>query len=566
MPPPADPLVYHITHVDNLASIVADRGLWSDAAMVARGGPAATIGMSGIKQRRLGLPEGGHAGLMVGACVPFYLCPRSVMLYVLHRGNHPDATYKGGQAPIVHLEARVADIVAWVNGQGLRWAFSLSNASAAYTQFRTDVGHLNELHWNAIQSNDWRDPDVKEGKQAEFLVERFFPLSLVRRVGVLSMGVRHQVQSALATSAHRPRVDVLPAWYYEEASMIHFLQGDILRANAQALVNTVNCVGFMGRGIALQFRRAFPDNFKVYERACKHGEVEPGRMLIHATGQLTGAKYIVNFPTKRHWRGKSRIEDIDAGLVALVADVERLGIRSIAIPPLGCGLGGLDWSEVRPRIERAFAPLSAVEVLIYEPGGAPQPEERAVSRDVPTMTPGRAVLVGLMDRYLRGLMEPWVTLLEVHKLMYFAQVAGEPLRLKFAQAPYGPYAANLRHVLAAIEGHLVSGYADGGDRPDKLLELVPRAAEDARAFLAAHADSLARFERVAELVEGFETPFGVELLASVHWVASDGAEDADAATLRVHAWNPRKRDQFTAEQIGLAYRRLAERGWLHVSA
>jgi O-acetyl-ADP-ribose deacetylase (regulator of RNase III) len=343
--------------------------------------------------------------------------------------------------------------------------------------------------------------------------------------------------------------------------MIKFLQGDILQANAQALVNTVNCVGFMGRGIALQFRRAYPENFKVYERACKHGELEPGQILVYTTGQLTGPKYVVNFPTKRHWRGKSRVEDIDAGLVALVDDVRRLGIRSIAIPPLGCGLGGLDWADVRPRIERAFAAFDDVEVLIYEPAGAPKPEERAVSRDVPKMTPGRAVLVGLMERYLRGLMEPWVTLLEVHKLMYFAQVAGEPLRLNFTKAPYGPYAENLRHVLSAIEGHLVSGYADGGDRPDKLLELVPGAAGDSRTFLENHGASLARFERVGELVEGFETPFGMELLASVHWVAMNGARDPEQAVRAVHGWNDRKR-QFTANQVALAYRRLAAGGWL----
>lgn len=347
--------------------------------------------------------------------------------------------------------------------------------------------------------------------------------------------------------------------------MIKFLQGDILRANAQALVNTVNCVGFMGRGIALQFRRAFPENFKVYERTCKHGEMKPGEMLIYATGQLTGPKYIVNFPTKRHWRGKSRIEDIDAGLSALVADVQRLCIGSIAIPPLGCGLGGLDWSEVRPRIERAFAPLQDVQVLIYEPAGAPEAAERTVSSDVPKMTPGRAVLVALMDRYLRGLMEPWVTLLEVHKLMYFTQVAGQPLRLKFKEAPYGPYAENLRHVLTDIEGHLITGYADGGDRPDKQLVLVPRAAEDSRRFLAQHEDALLRFQRVTELVEGFETPFGMELLASVHWVAVNGAGDAAAATSAVHAWNERKR-QFTEVQIAIAYQRLGEQGWLIGSA
>ncbi|MFO1055108.1 MAG: macro domain-containing protein [Planctomycetota bacterium] len=343
--------------------------------------------------------------------------------------------------------------------------------------------------------------------------------------------------------------------------MIRSVQGDILHADAEALVNTVNCVGFMGRGIALQFRRAFPANFKEYERVCKQGLLEPGRILVHATRRLTGPKYILNFPTKRHWRGKSRIEDIESGLVALVAEVVRLGIRSIAIPPLGCGLGGLDWSAVRPRIESTFASCEGIEVLLYEPSGAPEPQERAVSTDVPQMTPGRAVLVGLMERYLRGMMEPWVTLLEVHKLVYFAQVAGEPLRLKFTKGPYGPYAENLRHVLTKIEGHLVSGYSDGGDRPDKHLEIVPCALEDAGNFLTHHEESRTRLSRVGELVEGFETPFGMELLASVHWVAAHGARDVEAASVAVHAWNERKK-KFTCEQIGLAFNRLREQRWL----
>lgn len=347
--------------------------------------------------------------------------------------------------------------------------------------------------------------------------------------------------------------------------MIRYVHGDILQASAEALVNTVNCVGFMGRGIALQFRRAFPENFKEYARACKYGEVKPGRMLVHATGRLTGSRFVINFPTKRHWRGKSRIEDIEAGLAALVGEVERLAIKSIAVPPLGCGLGGLDWADVLPRIEQAFAPLSGVEVLVYQPSGAPRAEQQTVVRDVPKMTPGRAVLVGLIEQYLRGLMEPWVTLLEVHKLMYFVQEAGEPLRLKFTKAAYGPYAENLRHVLTAIEGHLVSGFADGGERPDKLLELVPRAVEDSRAFLAGHDDAVVRMNRVAKLVEGFETPFGMELLASVHWVATRESNGAEEATRDVHRWNDRKK-QFSGEQIALAYRRLVEHGWLSSSA
>jgi O-acetyl-ADP-ribose deacetylase (regulator of RNase III) len=149
--------------------------------------------------------------------------------------------------------------------------------------------------------------------------------------------------------------------------MIELTRGDMLRADAEALVNAVNCVGVMGRGIALQFKHAFPANFTAYAAACKRGEVQPGRMLVIETGQLTNPRLIVNFPTKRHWKDKSRVEDIDAGLEALIADVQRLRITSIAVPPLGCGLGGLDWADVRPRIERAFAALPDVHVLVYEP-------------------------------------------------------------------------------------------------------------------------------------------------------------------------------------------------------
>lgn len=154
--------------------------------------------------------------------------------------------------------------------------------------------------------------------------------------------------------------------------MVELTHGDILRSEAEALVNAVNCVGVMGRGLALQFKRAFPANFTAYAAACKRDEVQPGRMFVVETGQLTSPRFIVNFPTKRHWKAASRIEDIDAGLDALIADVKRRGIKSIAVPPLGCGLGGLDWADVRPRIERAFANLPDVRVLVYQPSAAPE--------------------------------------------------------------------------------------------------------------------------------------------------------------------------------------------------
>jgi O-acetyl-ADP-ribose deacetylase (regulator of RNase III) len=345
--------------------------------------------------------------------------------------------------------------------------------------------------------------------------------------------------------------------------MIEYRSGDILRSEAEALVNTVNCVGVMGRGIALQFKNAFPDNFKAYAAACKREQVQPGRMFVFATGQLTPPRYIINFPTKRHWRGKSRIEDIDAGLAALVAEIRARRIRSIALPPLGGGLGGLDWlAEVRPRVEAALRTLDDVQVLVYEPSGAPASDTMHHCREVPKLTAGRAALVELMHRYLGGLLDPFVTLLEVHKLMYFLQEAGEPLRLRYKPAPYGPYAENLRHVLHAIEGHLIAGYDDGGDAPDKALTLVPGAVEDAAAFIAEYSDTRERFERVAALVDGFESPFGLELLSTVHWVMRHHpAHTLSDVVARTYAWNERKR-QFTPRQIGIAAEVLAGQGWV----
>lgn len=344
--------------------------------------------------------------------------------------------------------------------------------------------------------------------------------------------------------------------------MIEYKSGDILKEDAEALVNTVNCVGVMGRGIALQFKKAFPENFKAYALACKNEEVQPGRMFVFKTGQLTNPRYIINFPTKRHWRGKSRMEDIEAGLKALVVMIDQYDIRSIAIPPLGSGLGGLDWSEVRTHIEAALQPLTDVRIIIYEPKGAPVTEEMVRNREVPTMTPGRAALVGLMNRYLGGLLDPFITLLEIHKLMYFMQEVGEPLRLKYQKGPYGPYAENLRHVLNAIEGHLVSGYADGGDTPNKQLELVPGAIEDAMTYLRQHPDTLTRFDKVTDLVEGFESPFGLELLSTVHWIMkNESVRSVDEVASHTYAWNNRKQ-QFAHRQIALAVEVLSGKGWV----
>ena len=211
---PAQPKIYHIVHVDRLASIVNDGCLWSDSVVVGRAQQGTTIGMSGIKQRRLSLPVDCHPGDHVGEYVPFYFCPRSIMLYVIYCANHPELAYRGGQGPIVHLEADLHQTIAWANADGRRWAFSLSNAGAVYTQFRSRVDQLDEVNWVAVGSTDFRASDIKEGKQAEFLVHHSFPWSLVERIGVLSREVAQQVANATDGAAHRPALEIRRDWYY----------------------------------------------------------------------------------------------------------------------------------------------------------------------------------------------------------------------------------------------------------------------------------------------------------------------------------------------------------------
>jgi len=212
--PPAQAKIYHIVHMDRLASIVADGHVWCDAVMTQRPAAGTVIGMGNIKTRRLNLPVKCHPGDHVAEYVPFFFCPRSVMLYLLYRGNHPELEYRGGQGPILHLEAGLDATVAWAQAHGRRWAFTLSNAAAAYAEFRSDLAQLAEIDWEAVAAADFRAPEVKESKQSEFLLQHSFPWTLVERIGVSSGAVAQQVANALAAAAHRPVVQILRDWYY----------------------------------------------------------------------------------------------------------------------------------------------------------------------------------------------------------------------------------------------------------------------------------------------------------------------------------------------------------------
>jgi len=343
--------------------------------------------------------------------------------------------------------------------------------------------------------------------------------------------------------------------------MIELTYGNLLEAKAEALVNTVNCVGVMGKGIALQFKQAFPDNFTYYAKACKGGQVQPGRVLIFETGSMFNPKYIINFPTKRHWKGKSRMADIEAGLVDLVAQIRRVGIRTIAIPPLGAGLGGLNWLDVKTRIESVFAELPDVQVLLFEPKGAPSVEKMPVKTKEPNMTPGRALLIRLLDLY--GRQGYRHSLLEVQKLAYFLQEAGEPMHLNFQAHHFGPYADNLNHALQHIEGHFIRGYGDRSAKAE--IRLMPDAIDRAREFLKKKPEAEEHLERVKKLIEGFETPYGMELLSTVHWVVKhEKGQFGDLAAIqeKVESWSERKKALMKPQHIIMALQRLEQQGWV----
>ena len=352
--------------------------------------------------------------------------------------------------------------------------------------------------------------------------------------------------------------------------MFELMRGNLLEADVEAVVNTVNTEGIMGKGIALQFRKAYPENYEAYKRACESGEVQPGRMFIFDQRSLANPRYIINFPTKRTWRANSRMEDIESGLAALVKDVKRLGVRSVAVPPLGCGLGGLSWRDVQPRMRLAFEKLPDVRWMVYEPAGAPDPKAARNRTPRPKMTQGRAAVLGLIRRYLVPGFDYTVSLLEIQKLVYFLTEAGEKLnKVKFEKHHYGPYADVLRHVLEKMDGHFVTGYGDGHNKPDTPIQLVPDAAAQAERYLDDHPDTRRRFDRVAELIEGFETPFGMELLATVHWVATRETSDApstpDVTYAAVRTWSTRKANLMRREHVRAAWQRLNQLGWLQLS-
>ena len=349
--------------------------------------------------------------------------------------------------------------------------------------------------------------------------------------------------------------------------MTQFIEctGNLLEAEADALVNTVNVVGVMGKGIALQFKNAYPANFMAYAKAYKTGEVKLGKMFLFNDSYLTDPRLIINFRTKGHWRNGSKLANVANGLDDLRQVIIEHRLKTVALPPLGCGNGGLAWNVVRAVIETKLADLDT-RILLYLPVGAPAATAMPVATERPALTPIRAAVIALIDRY--SPLALGASLIEIQKLVYFLQEAGEDLEMEFVQHHCGPYADSLRHVLKSMEGHYITGFGDGSKpvQEAELIELLPGAAHQGSIAFSQQSGADDKLNRVLALIDGFESPYCLELLASVHWVATTGddrlANDPSEVTRLLHDWSRRKRRMFAADHVALALNRLHSQQWL----
>lgn len=344
--------------------------------------------------------------------------------------------------------------------------------------------------------------------------------------------------------------------------MIEFKVGDILNADVEAIVNTVNCVGIMGKGIALQFKMKYPENYNYYKKTFNQGRMMIGKMLVFETNLNHNPKFIINFPTKRHWKGKSSLQDIKKGLDSLIVEIKRLKIKSIAIPALGSGLGGLNWNEVKSIISDALNTLPEVIIWVYEPSYVPEAKSIVVNTKKPKLTLAKALLIKLLQVY-QVLGYPH-SLLEIQKLMYFINQVENELKFSFVKSKYGPYDKNINFLLQARENHYTRGFGDGVQRAE--ITLLDNAIAEANNYLNNQSKYVQNVKRIETLVDGFETPFGMELLSTVHWVAVNECNnpkyDSEEVISTVHQWSERKQKLFKPEHIRVALNHLIANDWL----
>lgn len=341
--------------------------------------------------------------------------------------------------------------------------------------------------------------------------------------------------------------------------MIDSKTGNIFESNAEALVNTVNTVGVMGKGIALQFKERYPENYFAYRKACKDGQIDVGAMFVTAVNQVEGPKWIINFPTKKHWKGKSEMSFVERGLDDLIQVIVEHGIQSIAIPPLGAGNGGLNWGDVKELINKKLASVN-IEIQLYEPTFIAAPEVKSQNIG---LTKSRALILELIKEYKELGFD--VTHLEIQKLAYFLQRMGQfDLRLQYKKWTYGPFAYNLQHLLNHLEGSYIIGQTKIMDsKPLNNLYLIKEKTSEFRVYIEENATIVEkkRLEDVKCLIDGFESPFGLELLSTIDWIIDNKEaqiDDADGLYQAVLKWNDHKAKSIKKDHIDIAAKRLAK--------
>lgn len=330
--------------------------------------------------------------------------------------------------------------------------------------------------------------------------------------------------------------------------MIHYITGNLLESDAEALVNTVNTVGVMGKGIALQFKNAFPNNYKKYSEACKNKELNVGQLLVTEENVLSGKKTIINFPTKTHWRLPSEYKYIEAGLVELVKVIKEKNIKSIAIPPLGAGNGGLDWNKVKPILEKYLSQTEA-EVLIYEPNAT---ITEVLKKERVKLTPARAMLLSVLyDLAKNG---EFVSEFASEKIAYFLQNFGakDAFKLEFKQNFYGPYSGKVKHVLHYLNGSYIMGYSSKDKRPFEELGIVMESEKEVDEYLSKPENNeyKAIAEKTKAFLSGFYSAFGLELLSTIDFIMKEKSITEEKEVINyLENWSNRKKTMFTNPQF-----------------
>lgn len=336
----------------------------------------------------------------------------------------------------------------------------------------------------------------------------------------------------------------------------------MLEADTEALVNTVNTVGVMGKGIALQFKERFPMNFKIYANACKKGEMQVGKMLVVQENTMNGEKLIINFPTKTEWFKKSQYSFIEDGLKDLAKVIEQYNIKSIAIPPLGCGNGGLKWEKVKPMMDKYLGNLANITIQIYEPNDAVKKilQKEAVKKEV-GLTAARAMLLYALFKYEK--LGEVATIFSANKLAYFLQKSGEPMRLQFVPYKYGPYAQAVEKVLYALNGKYLTGMEQMTARAFEPLQLNYKMYDEVEKYINTNLnlDQKQRLESVFSIIDGFETTLSLEILSSTHFLISENPKlTEDQLFEKIQDWNERKKNLVTKEYINIAVEHLHNYG------